>query len=209
MIKNEISVQHNPMAQVSLEGLLDCGMINNGQLSVLEQSIADKSNILISGAVGSGKSTFLQAISNQACIADLDVKVVIVQQADEIKRFETGNYTSLIAKPPFDLAPVIDAGLRFTPDLLIVGDLRTTEIKELLNSSVVWASCINADSPLAALHNLEEYSKLSGYLPSKDQIAEQVRIVVHVEHVNSGHQITSISQVSGYSERGFMLTRLA
>ena len=212
MIENGNLILNNSMAEVSLLILSDCRMINDKQLLILQEIIADRKNILISGPVGSGKSTLLQAISNTVCVAssNLNSKVVIIQSADEIKPFKLkhSNYTSLIAKPPFDLAPVIDAGLRLNHDLLVVGDLRTTEIKELLNSDAVWASCINADSPLSALHNLEEYSKLSGYLPSKKQIAAQVNVVVHVECVNAVHQVTSISLVTDFAEGGFTLTKL-
>jgi pilus assembly protein CpaF len=186
--------------------------ITRGMLRFLAACVEAKTNILISGGTGSGKTTTLNALSrfipeDERIITIEDTAELQLQQRHVVK-FET-RPPSLNKTGGIGQRQLLRTSLRMRPDRIIVGECRGAEALEMLqamNSGVEGSmSTVHANSPRDAFSRLEAMVLMSDLqIPSRvilQQLAGAIKIVLQVSRLQDGsRKIISIAEVLGVKE---------
>jgi type IV secretion system protein VirB11 len=146
--------------------------------------IENRSNIVISGATGSGKTTFTNACIEKMCEFTPDERIYIVEDTPELQcrsPFKTQLY---IRKE--QAVTAIQTALRWTPKRIIFGEIRSGEVAvELLEA---WntghpgnVTTIHADIAASTIPRIEGLlrQKIMGQLPD---LAESIHLIVHLKN---------------------------
>ena len=98
---------------------------------VIEAAILLRKNILVVGATGSGKTTFLNAILHEVAMATPDDRLVVIEDTPELQ-VHSENSVSLLAVGAVSMLDCLRATLRLRPTRIVVGEVRG---REALDSS--------------------------------------------------------------------------
>ncbi len=186
--------------------------LTRGMLRFLAACVEAKTNILISGGTGSGKTTTLNALSrfipeDERIITIEDTAELQLQQRHVVK-FET-RPPSLNKTGGIGQRQLLRTSLRMRPDRIIVGECRGAEALEMLqamNSGVEGSmSTVHANTPRDAFSRLEAMVLMSDLqIPSRvilQQLASAIRIVLQVSRLQDGtRKIVNIAEVLGVSD---------
>jgi pilus assembly protein CpaF len=186
--------------------------ITRGMIRFLEACVEAKTNILISGGTGSGKTTTLNALSRfvpeeERIITIEDTAELQLQQRHVVK-FET-RPPNLNKEGGISQRHLVHTALRMRPDRIIVGECRGAEALDMLqamNTGVEGSmTTIHANTPRDAFSRLEAMILMSDiYIPSRviqQQLASAIRMVVQVSRLQDGsRKIVSIAEVRGVAE---------
>jgi pilus assembly protein CpaF len=168
-----------------------------------------RKNIIVSGGTGSGKTTFLNALSES--IAS-DERIVTIEDAAELRLVQP-HVLSLEARPAnvegrgeVTIRELVRNALRMRPDRIIVGECRGGEALDMLQAMNTGhdgsLTTGHANSPRDLLSRLEVMVLMAGMdLPVRairEQIASAVDIVVQQTRFSDGRRrVTSIVEVDG------------
>ena len=117
---------------LTMEKLIEPGSLTQEAADFLKMAVKSKYNIFISGGTGSGKTTFLNALSE---FIDNDERVITIEDAAELQINHVKNLVRLEArdaniegKNEVTIRDLIRASLRMRPDRIIVGEVRGKEL---------------------------------------------------------------------------------
>ena len=170
--------------------------------NLLTEMIRAKKNILISGGTGSGKTTFLRALLSEIPLED---HVVVLEDTYEILPFSP-HQTSFLAQDDLSKKSLKDYcayALRMSPDRLIVGEMRSTEVVPFmlamntghkgLMSTIHANSCVDALTRIALLFSLYSENKEIDFNLITKLACKNINYVIHMEN----RQIVEICRVIG------------
>jgi pilus assembly protein CpaF len=197
---------------ITSEEMLANHTVTRGMLRFLAACVEAKTNILISGGTGSGKTTTLNALSRfipeeERIITIEDTAELQLQQRHVVK-FET-RPPSLNKTGGISQRHLLRTSLRMRPDRIIVGECRGAEALEMLqamNSGVEGSmSTVHANSPRDAFSRLEAMVLMSDLqIPSRvilQQLAGAIKMVLQVSRLQDGsRKIMSIAEVRGVQD---------
>jgi pilus assembly protein CpaF len=188
--------------------LIELGTLDEAQLARLEQAVAAKRSILVSGGTGSGKTTLLNALSG---FVAADERLVTIEDAAEL-RLQRRHVVRLESRPAgvegrgeVTIRDLLRNALRMRPDRIVIGEVRGAEALDLLTALNTGhrgaLSTVHANSPADALVRLETLALMAGLGLPHEAIAGQVRrgidLVVHVERLPGGaRRVTEIAEVT-------------
>ena len=109
---------------ITLAGMREGGVITQAQQDRLREFINSKSNILVVGGTGSGKTTFLNALLEEAIAQSPDARIFLVEDTREIQ-CRAKNLVALKSSPGTEAVDLIRTALRGRPDRIVVGEIRS------------------------------------------------------------------------------------
>ncbi len=193
----------------SMERLVELGSLTPHMCEFLRLCVQHRKNILVSGGTGSGKTTFLNALSES--IPETE-RIVTIEDAAEL-RLAQPHVLSLEARPPnvegrgeITIRDLVRNALRMRPDRIIVGECRGGEALDMLQAMNTGhdgsMTTGHANSPRDLLSRLEVMVLMAGMdLPVRairEQIASAVDIIVQQTRFSDGRRrVTSIVEVDG------------
>ena len=198
---------------MTIEQLLKYGSITKEVAHVLGLLVKAKYNIFISGGTGSGKTTFLNAVSHfiprdERVITIEDSAELQIEGIDNLVRMETRN-ANTSGSGAVTIRELIKSSLRMRPERIIVGDVRGGEALDMLQAMNTGhdgsLSTGHANSTKDMLSRLETMV-LQGAegLPLeaiRQQIASAVDIIIHLSRLRDKTRKTmEISEITGYKE---------
>jgi pilus assembly protein CpaF len=197
---------------ITSDEMVENQTVTRGMLRFLAACVEAKTNILISGGTGSGKTTTLNALSRfipeeERIITIEDTAELQLQQRHVVK-FET-RPPNLNKTGGINQRHLLRTSLRMRPDRIIVGECRGAEALEMLqamNSGVEGSmSTVHANSPRDAFSRLEAMVLMSDLqIPSRvilQQLAGAVKLVLQVSRLQDGsRKIISIAEVRGVKD---------
>lgn len=180
--------------------------------ATLRQAVATRSNVLIYGATGAGKTTLVAAMTALASVVE---RIITIEDAAEL-RIDHPHVVSLECRPSnsegrgeVTLRELVGASLRLRPDRLVLGEARGPEALD-----VVWAlasghrgsfATVHAASALGAIERLETFVAMADASLPHDVIAAQVRgafdLAIGVERAADGRRVTSIDKIASSADR--------
>ncbi|MBQ4650582.1 MAG: CpaF family protein [Firmicutes bacterium] len=177
-------------------------------------------NIFVSGGTSSGKTTLLNALAEAIPPAE---RVIVIEDSMELKlpyidnivHMECRNSNSS-GKGQVTISGLIKTSLRMRPDRIIVGEVRGSEVADMLQAMNTGhsgsMSTGHGNSVSGMLRRLESMYLMAVSLDInaiRAQIAEGIDIMVHVERMSAGvRKITEIVEIEGYEDGHFMLRTL-
>lgn len=205
----------NPM---TIEKLLEYKSVTPEAADFLKDLVASRHNIFVSGGTGSGKTTFLNAISNfirpwERVITIEDSAELQIKNIPNLVRMETRKANSREANE-ITIRDLIKASLRMRPDRIIVGEVRGEEALDMLQAMNTGhdgsLSTGHANSPKGMLSRLETMVLTgSADLPLeaiRQQIASAVDYIVHLSRLRDfSRKCMEITEVAGYEDGKIIL----
>ncbi|MBZ0296174.1 MAG: Flp pilus assembly complex ATPase component TadA [Anaerolineae bacterium] len=175
-----------------------------------------KQNIIVSGATGSGKTTFLNAL-----LAELpdDERVVTIEDTAELQ-VAVSNYVGLEASEAHDVTirSLVRLSLRMRPDRIIVGEVRGPEAYDMLdamNTGHSGGACsMHADNPILALARLESMVRMNQDaatlpLPAlRQQIANTFHFVIHCSRHDGVRGPDEIIEILGVKDGEYLTSQI-
>jgi pilus assembly protein CpaF len=187
--------------------LVEIGTLTTAQRQTLEEAVASRRSVLVSGGTGSGKTTLLNALSS--FIAPRE-RVVTIEDAAEL-RLQQPHVVRLESRPAgvegrgeVTIRDLLRNALRMRPDRIVIGEVRGIEALDLLTALNTGhdgaLSTVHANSPADALGRLETLALMAGVGLPHAAVAEQVRrgidLVVHLQRQTDGsRRVTEIAEV--------------
>ena len=196
-----------------MEKLIGYGSITPEVARVLEMLVRARYNIFVSGGTGSGKTTFLNALSNfiprdERIITIEDSAELQIKHIDNLVRLETRN-AGPDGSGAITIRDLIKSSLRMRPDRIVVGEVRGGEALDMLQAMNTGhdgsLSTGHANSTLDMLSRLETMV-LQGAagLPLeaiRQQIGSAVDVVVHLSRLRDKSRKTmEIVEILGYDQ---------
>ena len=167
----------------------------------VDELIADRANLLITGASGAGKTTFLSAILSAAPDSE---RIVAIEETYEL-RVRHPHYLALEARQPnlegaggIGLERLVREALRMRPDRLVLGECRGAELRELLAALNTGhdggAGTLHANSLEHLPARLEALGALAGMTAAAvaRQSVSAIGTVLHVRRTTVGRQLSQV-----------------
>lgn len=205
---------------ITVEKLIQLGSLTQEAAGFLEKLVKAGYNIFISGGTGSGKTSFLNAMSafippEERIITIEDSAELQIRQIPNLVRLETRN-ANAEGEGAIEISDLIRAALRMRPDRIIVGEVRGKEALDMLQALNTGhdgsLSTGHANSPRDMLSRLETMVLMGAELPLaavRSQIASAVDILVHLGRLRDrSRKVLEIVEVGGYVDGEIQLRPL-
>ena len=216
-----VSIRKFPEHPMSMEKLIDIESISPEAAGVLQILTQAKYNIFISGGTGSGKTTFLNALSQY--IPD-DERIITIEDSAELQlvgaknivRLETRN-SNTDGVTPITIRDLIRTALRMRPDRIIVGECRGAEALDMLQAMNTGhdgsLSTGHANSPADAISRIEVMILMGAEeMPLKairQQVASGIDIIVQLGRLrDKSRRVLEISEIDSFTDGEIMLNSL-
>ncbi|MCX5784375.1 MAG: ATPase, T2SS/T4P/T4SS family [Elusimicrobia bacterium] len=200
--------------------LIRKGSISQTGVDFLKACVRLRKDIIISGGTGTGKTTFLNMLSNYI---PEDERIVTVEDTAEL-RLQQDHWVRLESRPPniegkgeISIRDLVKNCLRMRPDRIVVGEVRGSEALDMLQAMNTGhegsLATIHANTPRDALTRMEAMCLMAGAdLPIwalREMISSAVHMIVQLTRFSDGtRKITSITEITGREENQILTHEL-
>ncbi len=205
---------------ITVDRLIRFGSLNEETAGFLEKLVRAGYNIFISGGTGSGKTSFLNAMSafippEERIITIEDSAELQIRQVPNLVRMETRN-ANAEGEGAITISDLIRASLRMRPDRIIVGEVRGAETLDMLQALNTGhsgsLSTGHGNSPKDMLSRLETMTLMAADLPLaaiRSQIASAIDILVHLGRMrDKSRKVLEIVEIGEYSDGEIQINQL-
>ena len=215
-----LTIRRFPDKPIQMEDLIRFGSVTPEVVDFLKNLVISGYNIFISGGTGSGKTTFLNALSG---FIPKDERVITIEDSAELQirgvanlvRLETRN-ANVEGCEPITIRDLIRSSLRMRPDRIIVGEVRGAEAMELLSAMNTGhdgsISTGHANSAADMMARLETMVLTGIDLPLsaiRRQLASGIDIVIHLGRLrDKSRKVLEICEVDGVKDGEVLLRSL-
>ena len=213
-----ISIRVPRAEPLSLHDLERSGFFGGVPADRVRDLVARRANLLITGAGGSGKTTFLAAL---LASAPADERIVVLEDVAELRIAHPhvvcleARQANLEGAGGIGLDRLVREALRMRPDRLVVGECRGVELRELLTALNTGhdggAGTMHANSLANVPARLEALGALAGLSP--DAVARQAvsafDAVLHVARSDAGRRLDTLGRLALDRRGGLAIERLS
>lgn len=204
-----ITIRKFAVDPYTLEDLITFGTLTMDMAKVLRACVRGRTNIVVSGGTGSGKTTFLNVVSG---FIPENERIITVEDAAELQLQQRHVLTlesrpaNIEGKGKVTIRDLVVNTLRMRPDRIVVGEVRSGEALDMLQAMNTGhdgsLTTIHANTPRDTLARLETMVMMSGMeLPSKairEQIASAINLIVQVARFTDGtRKVTKVTEIIG------------
>jgi pilus assembly protein CpaF len=191
-----------------IQDLIRSGTLDRGLANRLEDYLLRKSNLLLCGATGVGKTSLLNALAK---FIPADERILLIEDTAEIQlshenlvRFEARREQN--GTPAVSIRDLLKAALRHRPDRILLGEVRGGEafdLLQLLNTGHSGTlSTIHASSARQGLSRFTSCVLQSGveipYRAIKTNIADSLNVVIQLERRPGRRFVSEVLEINGY-----------
>ncbi len=215
-----LTIRKFPEKPVTIKELIEFDTLTEEAASVLEKMVKARYNIFISGGTGSGKTTFLNVLSN---FIPHDERIITIEDSAELQITNVKNLVSLETrdantegKGQITIRDLIKSSLRMRPDRIVVGEVRGIEALDMLQAMNTGhdgsLSTGHANSTRDMLSRLETMVLTGAAIPLeavRQQIASAIDIIIHLSRLrDKSRKVIEIIEVTGYQDGCIKLNTL-
>jgi pilus assembly protein CpaF len=196
----------NPLDMVRL---IEMEALREEVAAFVEACVQCKMNILISGGTGTGKTTFLNALSKWIPAGE---RVVTIEDAAELQ-LQREHVVRLETRPPniegegeVTQRDLLRNSLRMRPDRIIIGEVRGAEALDMLQAMNTGhegsMTTVHANSPRDALRRVENMVSMAGLNypvhAIRDQVSSALDVLIHLGRLAGGaRRIVEVVEITG------------
>jgi pilus assembly protein CpaF len=189
--------------------LVKHGALTQSMLDFLSAAVRAKLNLLISGGTGTGKTTFLNAMSS---FIPHNERIVTIEDAAELQ-LQQPHVVRLETRPPnleghgeVRARELVINSLRMRPDRIVVGEVRGAEVLDMLQAMNTGhdgsMTTLHANTTRDALGRLLMMAGLSSAQVSEhllnQTVSRAIHLIVQLQRFNDGsRRVVSISEITG------------
>jgi pilus assembly protein CpaF len=203
-----VAIRQFSRESLSLDGLVQNRTLTPEVREYLQLAVELRLNLVIAGGTGTGKTSFLNALST--CIPQ-DARILVIEDVSELRLQQPHvlNFEAATAdrkgRGAVTVRDLFHSALRMRPDRIVIGECRGGEALELIQAMTSGhagsMSTLHASVPEDALRRLETMAMMSGVeLPLaalRPQIASAIHVVVQLDRLPEGRRVvTAIAEVS-------------
>lgn len=215
-----VTIRKFPEKPMNINDLIHYESITKDVALFLEKLVKAKYNIFICGGTGSGKTSFLNALSS---LIPKEERIVTIEDSAELQLFSIKNIARLETrnantegKGEINMKALIKTSLRMRPERIIVGEVRGEEALDMLQAMNTGhdgsMSTGHANSTLDMLSRLETMVLMAAPLPLeaiKKQIASALDIIIFLSRLRDyTRRVLEITEVIGYKGGEILLNPL-
>lgn len=204
-----VTIRKFAKESITMEKLIKWGSIPQELAQFLEKLVVARYNIFISGGTGSGKTTFLNALSE---FIPADERIITVEDNAELQLKNIPNLVSLETRVAnvegegaISMRDLIKSSLRMRPTRIIVGEVRGAEVSDMLGAMNTGhdgsLSTGHGNSAKEMMGRLETMVLMGMDIPIsaiRSQISSGIDIVVHVGRLRDGsRKVLEVAEVVG------------
>lgn len=215
-----VTIRRFPDRPIMMEDLVAFGSVPPDVCEWLQKLVRARYNIFISGGTGSGKTTFLNALSDYI---PKDERIITIEDNAELQilnipnlvRLETRN-ANVEGCREITIRDLIKTSLRMRPDRIIVGEVRGKEAFDMMQCMNTGhdgsMSTGHANSSRDMLSRLENMILMGMDLPlkaMKQQIASGIDVIIHLGRLRDrSRKVMEIVEVLGFENEEIQLKTL-
>ncbi len=215
-----LTIRRFPDQPVSIKQLISFGSLTEEVSDFLCKLVKSRYNILVSGGTGSGKTTFLNVLSN---FIPTEERIITIEDSAELQIRNVPNLVSLETRNAnvegcreITIRELIRTSLRMRPDRVIVGEVRGGEAIDMLQAMNTGhdgsMSTGHANSAQDMLNRLETMVLMGMELPLaaiRKQIASGIDIIVHLGRLrDKTRKVLQIMEIVGVEQGEIQLSPL-
>ena len=213
-----VTVRKFSKQRITIDQLIEKEAITKEAAEFLKLVVKARYNIFISGGTGTGKTTFLNALTE---FIPCDERVITIEDSAELKIQGIDNLVRLQAKNKnvegknsINIRDLVRNSLRMRPDRIIVGEVRGGEAADMITAMLTGhegsLSTGHSNSVKDTFFRLETMVMMSGMdlpiLAIRQQIASAINIVVHLGRLrDKSRRVLEISEVTGINNGEIMI----
>ena len=215
-----LSIRRFGKRRYSVDDLVAKETLTADMVEFLRAIIRARLNVLICGGTGSGKTTMLNCVS---AFIPVDERVVTIEDSAELV-LQQPHVVRLETRPPnvegkgdVTQRDLVRNTLRMRPDRIIVGEVRGSEVFDMLQAMSTGhdgsLATVHANTPRDSMSRLEMMMLLAGWsIPQRamrQQIASALNVIVHVSRLSDGsRKVLRISEIVGMEGEMIMMQDL-
>lgn len=216
-----ISIRKFPERPYEMKDLVQMEAISREAADFLESLVLARYNIFVSGGTGSGKTTFLNALSQ---FIPKEERIITIEDSAELQLIEKPNLVRLETRnantegvQSISIRDLIRAALRMRPSMIVVGECRGGEALDVLQAMNTGhdgsLSTGHANSCKDMISRLETMVLMGGVelpIPAiRSQIASGIDVFVHLGRLrDKSRKVLSVTEVSGFENGEILLNEL-
>ncbi len=215
-----LSIRRFPKEPMRMKDLVAIGSLSTEMAECLHLLVAGGYTIFVSGGTGSGKTTFLNALTE---FVPEDERVITIEDSAELQPIGVANLVRLEARDAnlegklrISIRDLVRTSLRMRPDRIIVGECRGEEALEVLTASNTGhegsLSSAHANSCRDMIARLETMVLMGMELPVaaiRAQIASGIDLFVHLGRLkDKSRKVLEIAEVIGIKQGEVQLQTL-
>ncbi len=205
-----VTIRRFPEKPIQMEDLKRFGAITQEVIDFLRQLVVAGYNIFISGGTGSGKTTFLNALSD---FIPKDERIITIEDSAELQiqgvpnlvRLETRN-ANVEGCKEITMRDLIKSSLRMRPDRIVVGEVRGSEALDMIQAMNTGhdgsLSTGHANSAADMLSRLETMILMGMDLPLsaiRGQLASGIDVIVHLGRLrDKSRKVLQVVEILDY-----------
>lgn len=211
-----ISLRKHRQQRLELGDLLANNSIHPQLEKLLRQLVAQRANVIISGATGAGKTTFLNAMLS---LVPAEERILIIEEAAELRPVHPHvvhlqvRHANVQGAGAISMSSLVRAAMRMRPDRLVLGECRGAEVRDVLGALNTgheggWAT-IHANSALDVPARLVALGALADMQEATvaAQAAAALDAVIHIRREGAQRYISQIAVLE--RRRGELHTEIA
>lgn len=204
-----VSIRRFGTNPLDMERLIGIDALRPEMATFVQACVQCKMNILISGGTGTGKTTFLNALSKWIPPGE---RVVTIEDAAELQ-LQREHVVRLETRPPnieghgeISQRDLLRNSLRMRPDRIIIGEVRGAETLDMLQAMNTGhegsMTTVHANSPRDALRRIENMVSMAGLNypihAIRDQISSALNVLIHLGRMAGGsRKVIEIAEIIG------------
>ncbi len=216
-----VTIRKFPEEPISIKDLIGFASLTKELAIFLERLVIAGYNIFISGGTGSGKTTFLNVLSN---FIPNDERVITIEDSAELQirniknlvRLEVRN-ANIEGKNEISIRDLIKSSLRMRPDRIVVGEVRDGAALDMLQAMNTGhdgsLSTGHANSTIDMLNRLEVLCIMgNSSVPIeavRKQIASALDIIIHLDRLrDKSRKVIEVSEIIACRDGKYILNKL-
>jgi pilus assembly protein CpaF len=204
-----VSVRRFGATPINIQRLLELDTLVEDMMRFMEACVQCRMNILISGGTGTGKTTFLNALSRWIPEGE---RVLTIEDAAELQ-LQREHVVRMETRPPniegegrVTQRDLVRNSLRMRPDRIVVGEVRGAETLDMLQAMNTGhegsMTTVHANSPRDALRRLENMVSMAGLnypiRAIREQLSSALDVLVQLERMTGGkRRVVKIVEITG------------
>ena len=215
-----LTIRRFPKSAITMEDLISYGSVTAEAAGFLTTLVRAGYNIFISGGTSSGKTTFLNALSNfiphsERVVTIEDTAELQIAGVENLVRLECRG-SSVEGRGEVTMRQLIRSSLRMRPNRIIVGEVRGEEVLDMIQAMNTGhsgsLSTGHGNSPRGMLYRLEAMFLQSADFPVdaiRRQISEAIDVIVHLGRLpGGGRAVFEIAEIADFSGGEIVLNTL-
>ncbi len=217
-----VTIRKFPENPFSMDDLIGFGALTEEVAIYLDLLVKARYNIVVAGGTGSGKTTFLNALSRYI---QPDQRIITVEDSAELKITQIKNLVRMETRPPniegkgqLTIRDLVKTALRMRPDRIVVGEVRGGEALDMLQAMNTGhdgsLTTGHSNSSRDMISRLETMVLMAGIelplLSVRQQIASAVDIIVFLRKMHDGsRKVDEIVEITGIDAGEVKLNMIA